>query len=447
MNIAYYSINSYLPNRLATIGLVYVLCLAYNSLDPRYTNFTFYNDWIKIDGTNIPYIFILIILIASLLIYVTAKRKYMTGSIWIYVLVYINIIGLVLFPMVNDLLLMYILIELQSYSLYIITGIYRKSYNATRGAILYFVTGGIASIGLLVGIYFIYSQVGTCNIIDITNYYILHNTNTEGVYDGMTLVLLALVFKMGLAPLHSWSVAVYNYAPTYITAYISIVAKFAIMSWIYSNAQLIPTGWVLIIFFMSLFVGAISPLYQSNIKTILAYSGILNMAYVLIPACLGTDSFYIYLVQYLITHVLIFNSLLASNEEVSKPQTTWSPVINVNRWVVSSIILSIIIIVAFLSLIGIPPLPGFFGKYFVLQDLIENNLLIESISIVIFSVIATYYYAYVIRRLYQNYMSSENTNIDYPKGLSVTISYWWVIFITFFTSIGMISELLIIYNS
>ncbi|KAI5950435.1 nad2 (mitochondrion) [Candida jiufengensis] len=103
--------------------------------------------------------------------------------------------------MVNDLLLLYIIIELQSYSLYIITGVHHKSYNTTRASMLYFVTGGIASIGILLASYFIYNIVGSCNITDITNYYAVYRSNT--LFDSLDILILALIFKMGLAPLHS----------------------------------------------------------------------------------------------------------------------------------------------------------------------------------------------------------------------------------------------------
>ena len=98
----------------------------------------------------------------------------------------------------------------------------------------------------------------------------------------IAILVIALLFKMGLAPLHRWSIAVYNYAPTYITAYISIVAKISIASWIYVKANLFNHHILILFFYISLFIAAYKPLYQVNIKTILAYSGILNFGYVLL---------------------------------------------------------------------------------------------------------------------------------------------------------------------
>ena len=340
--IAFNHANIYHINRLASLGLLYVLYLAYNSLDLRYSLFTIYNDWFKLNDTNIPLVYLQIILVIFLLIYTTVKQRYDISSIWIYLLIIINLIGLILFPMVNDLLLLYIIIELQSYSLYIITGVHHKSYNATRGSMLYFVTGGIASIGILLSSYFVYNTVGSCNITYITNYYGIHNTSN--LFDSLDILVLALIFKMGLAPLHSWSIAVYNYAPTYITGYISIVAKVSILSWIYTNSNLIHSDLLIIVFYFSIFIAV----YK-------------------------------------------------------------------------------------LSLIGIPPLPGFYGKFYVIQSLIKYNFTFEAISIVIFSVIATYYYAYVIKQLATNLMIPYNLPIN--KSLAFVISLLLVFFITYFVYI------------
>ena len=429
--IAFNHANIYHINRLASLGLLYVLYLAYNSLDLRYSLFTIYNDWFKLNDTNIPLVYLQIILVIFLLIYTTVKQRYDISSIWIYLLIVINLIGLILFPMVNDLLLLYIIIELQSYSLYIITGVHHKSYNATRGSMLYFVTGGIASIGILLSSYFVYNTVGSCNITDITNYYAIHNASN--LFDSLDILVLALIFKMGLAPLHSWSIAVYNYAPTYITGYISIVAKVSILSWIYTNSNLIHSDLLIIVFYLSIIIAAYKPLFQVNFKTILAYSGILNFGYLLLPVCLQDPSYYIYIIQYVITHILIFLCLLASNEFISKPNSQWSPIVNVNQLVIPNKLLSICLILCFFSLIGIPPLPGFYGKFYVIQSLIKYNFTFEAISIVIFSVIATYYYAYVIKQLATNLMIPYNLPIN--KSLAFVISLLLVFFITYFVYI------------
>jgi NADH-ubiquinone oxidoreductase chain 2 len=113
----------------------------------------------------------------------------------------INLIGLILLPMVNDLIPLYVVIELQSYSLYLLTGVYNKSYNATRGAILYFVTGGIASVLILLSSAEVYQQTGLTNLSELGTFYTFMDNNN--IFNSFNILIIGLLFKMGLAPLHA----------------------------------------------------------------------------------------------------------------------------------------------------------------------------------------------------------------------------------------------------
>jgi NADH-ubiquinone oxidoreductase chain 2 len=119
-------------------------------------------------------------------------------------LILANIIGLLLFPLVNDLIALYIIIELQSYSLYLITGLHNRSYNGTRASLLYFLMGGVASAIILLGSYFVYALTGSTNLSDIAIFYSYNSIPTiEGnIYDYFNIILFGLLFKMGMAPLH-----------------------------------------------------------------------------------------------------------------------------------------------------------------------------------------------------------------------------------------------------
>src|SRR5699024_3023653 len=112
-------------------------------------------------------------------------------------LVLANLIGLLLLPLINDLLSLYVVIELQSYSLYLLTGLHNRSYNASRAALLYFLMGGVASAIILLASYFIYGLTGSTNLSDIAIFYSYNNA-----YDYFDILLFSLLFKMGMAPLH-----------------------------------------------------------------------------------------------------------------------------------------------------------------------------------------------------------------------------------------------------
>nr|YP_004733523.1 NADH dehydrogenase subunit 2 [Candida frijolesensis]ADK72531.1 NADH dehydrogenase subunit 2 [Candida frijolesensis] len=438
-----YNPNTQHYNRLASISLLFISYLAWECLNIQYSNITLYNDWFKYTSGNSPIVILLIILVLSLLLYSTIYNKYNISNKWIALLMIINLIGLILLPMVNDLIPLYVIIELQSYSLYIITGIYNKSYNATRGAILYFVTGGIASVLILLSSAEVYHQTGLTNLNELSTYYLFNNNNGFNSFD---ILIIGLIFKMGLAPLHSWSIAVYSYTPTYITAYISIVAKVSIMSFIYLNIALFNTQVLIISFYLSIVIAAYMPLYQVTIKSILAYSGILNFGYLITAVILADQSYYLYILQYSLTHILIFYIILVIGSNTAKPASQWSPIVNVNELLINNNTLIIIFIICLFSLIGIPPLPGFYGKYYIIVALMDSGLYLESLTIIIFSVIATYYYAYIIKQLAIN-LNNNNDKVLINNTVSLIISIYIVILISIYLILPTLLEGLTLLNN
>lgn len=433
--------NAILINRLGVITLIFTLILYYNSINivGLTPGLTIYNNWFNITSYNLPLSFLLYIVVILLLFYSTSTNKYELKSPYYLLLILANMIGLLLFPLVNDLLSLYVIIELQSYSLYLLTGLHNRSYNASRASMLYFLMGGIASTIILIASYYIYSYTGTTNINDIYMFNnIIGNNNNFDYFD---ILIIALLFKMGLAPLHRWSIAVYNYAPTYITAYISIVAKISIASWIYVNANLFNHHILIIFFYISLFIAAYKPLYQINIKTILAYSGILNFGYVLLTIMSYDISFYIYIIQYVLTHIILFIGLLSANEYINKPISIWSPLLYIHQLKLPNLTLAFTLILALFSLIGIPPLPGFYAKLYVLSGAIQDNYILETCTIVVCSVIATYYYSNIIKILMT---STNDINITNNNTISSSLAYILaistIILLSFFIYLPYISE-------
>ncbi|KAK6459826.1 various chains-domain-containing protein [Scheffersomyces coipomensis] len=325
-------------------------------------------------------------------------NEYDLKSPYLALIVLANLIGLILLPLVNDLLVLYVIIELQSYSLYLLTGLHNRSYNASKASLLYFLMGGVASAIILLASYFIYSLTGSTNLSDIAIFYSFDNS-----FDYFDILLIALLFKMGMAPLHP---------------YISIVAKISILSFIFINANLFSHNLIIVFFYISLSIAAYKPLFQVNIKTILAYSGLLNFGYLLLTIVTYDISFYIYIIQYVLTHLILFLGLLAA-------------------------ILSLIL--AFFSLIGIPPLPGFYGKLYVIISALQDNYVLETCIIIIFSVISTYYYANIIKILITSLAPSATPTADKVSAfinpsLAYSIALSTILLISFFIFLPLISE-------
>lgn len=424
-------------NRLGSITIIFSSILYLLSLDivAMSPGLTLFNNWFIITPYNFPLSILILLLSIVLLIYSTSNHRYDLKSPYYFLILLSNIIGLLLFPLVNDLLSLYIIIELQSYSLYLLTGLHNRSYNASRASLLYFLMGGIASTIILLASYFIYAYTGTTNISDI-NIFINYDNSIHNYFN---ILLIALLFKMGMAPLHRWSIAVYNYAPTYITAYISVVAKLSIISWIFANAYLFDHYVLILFFFISLFIGSYKPLYQINIKTILAYSGLLNFGYILLSIITFDISFYIYIIQYILTHIILFFSILAASQYVDTPVSKWSPLIYIHQLKLPNLTLAICMVLAFFSLIGIPPLPGFFAKFYVLISAIQDNYILEACTIVVCSVVATYYYANIIKTLITSYNSKTNVNFVNPS-VAYSIAISTVLLISFFIYLPILSE-------
>lgn len=432
--------NPIILNRLGAISIIFSLLLIYSSVDVvAFTpGISLYNNWFYVSTYNIPLIFAILCLIVTLLVYSSSKTRYDLSSPFFTLLVLCNIFGLLLFPLVNDLIMLYVVIELQSYSLYLLTGLHNRSFNASRASLLYFLTGGIASAIILLSSYFIYALTGTTNLSDISVLYSFSDI-TDYSFDYFDILLIALLFKMGMAPLHRWSISVYNYAPTYITAYISIVAKVSILSWIFANANLFHHHILILFFYISIFVAAYKPLFQVNIKTILAYSGILNFGYLLLTVVSFDSSFFIYIIQYSLTHVVLFLGILAAGQYINTPVSKWSPLLYLHQLKLPNTALAFSLVVALFSLIGIPPLPGFYAKYFVLSGALQDNYVLESCAIVLCSVFATYFYANIIKILITSENNTKLTSFINPS-LAYSIATCTVLLISFFVFIPALSE-------
>jgi len=429
-------------NRLGIISLFYVLFIFINSIDviSISNGINLYNNNILLKLINIPMIVLILIFIIIWLVYSGIKNELVLSNGNLYILIITNTLSLIYLPLINDIIMLYVIIELQSYTLYIISGIYNKSYNSTKASILYFITGGIASTLILISIYFLYKETGTMNLNEI---HIFNEYNSITDY----MLTIGLLFKMGMAPLHRWSISVYNYTPTYITTYISIVAKLSITTLLISNYWLFNISILLIFIYVSLLIGSYKPLYQINIKVILAYSGILNFGYILLSIISYDISYYIFIIQYLLTHITIFMILLLSGNLVS-PVSKWSPLLYLSQLNISNKYLLISLIICLFSLIGLPPTPGFYGKLYLIESLLLDNYILEVLLLIIASVVSTYFYANIIRI---SLLNINSTNLDVVKvnlnsSLSYVISILVILIISFYIYLPYIIEgLIIIY--
>lgn len=322
------------------------------------------------------------------------------------VLVLYSVLGMSIMVSSNSLLSLYIGIEMQSLALYVMAAFNRDSLRASEAGLKYFVLGALSSGLLLYGASLIYGFTGSLEYPQIANS-ITEQGAQPGIVAGMVFLLCGLAFKISAAPFHMWTPDVYEGAPTPVTGFFSAAPKFAAMALIarvlIGPFEGITSSWqqvIVVISVLSMAVGALGALRQTNIKRLMAYSSIANMGYALVPLAAGTvagiQGLLIFMSIYVISVIGIFALILQMrirNGMVEKI-TDLSGLSKSNRG------MAMLMTMFMFSLMGIPPLLGFFGKYFAFVPAAQAGLMPLVIIALIFSVIGAFYYLRVIKTMW-----------------------------------------------
>ncbi len=334
------------------------------------------------------------------------------------------VLGMSIMVSANDLLGLYIGIEMQSLALYVLAAFNRDSLRATEAGLKYFVLGALSSGLLLYGISMIYGFTGTLSFEGIAQ-----SVNADGMsvglIAGMVFLLCGLGFKISAAPFHMWTPDVYEGSPTPVTAFFAGAPKFAAIALI---ARLVmgPFGdmwaqWqqiVIVLAVLSMFVGAIGALRQTNIKRLMAYSSIANMGYALVPLAAGTangvSGMLIFMTIYLVTVIGMFACILQMRirDGMVEKISDLSGLAYTHRGMATLISLFMF------SFMGIPPLLGFFGKLFAFWPAVEAGLIWLVVLALIASVIAAFYYLRIIKVMW--FDESQVEFVKAPLGVRLT---------------------------
>lgn len=353
-------------------------------------------------------------------------------------IVLFTVSGAVLLLSSGDLGSIYLCIELQSFSLYIISSIHRNSESSTGSALTYFLLGGLSSCFILLGIALIYVNSGLTNldsiysIISDSEIYLNYSTWYVHSYILYSLLLISVgfLFKIAAAPFHWWSPDVYDGVPTIVTTFIAIMGKIAILILMlelvhYTSSLLHSTTqtytWTIslsISCLFSLIIGTVLGLTQTRIKRLLAYSTISHIGFILLALIVHTiesyQAFLFYLIQYIITNLNAFMIIIAigfslylyytsSSEFNNLPEKNNSPIQLISQlkgYFAINPVLALCFVITMFSFIGLPPLVGFFAKQMVLSTALDNNKIILVLVSVFTSVIGAVYYLTVIKTIY-----------------------------------------------
>jgi NADH-quinone oxidoreductase subunit N len=319
------------------------------------------------------------------------------------VLVVLSTLGMLLMVSANDMLALYLGLELQSLALYVIAAINRDSVRSTEAGLKYFVLGALASGILLYGISLVYGYTGNTSFEAIASALTGAERQT-GLVFGLVFVLAGLVFKISAVPFHMWTPDVYEGAPTPVTAFFAAAPKMAAMALIVRVTmgafEPVAADWQQIVVFVaiaSMVLGAFAAIGQRNIKRLMAYSSIGHMGYALVGLAANSEAgvrgVVIYMLIYLAMTLGTFAFILAMRRKEGNVER----IDDLAGLSATNPVMATMLTVQMFSLAGIPWLAGFFGKWYVFLAAIDANLYALAVIGVLASVVGAYYYIRIIK--------------------------------------------------
>ncbi len=323
------------------------------------------------------------------------------------VLVLFATVGMMLMVSASDMLSLYVGLELQSLALYVLAAFNRDSAKSSEAGLKYFVLGALSSGLLLYGISLIYGYAGTTDFVKLA--FVLRDAphQTLGIIFGMVFICAALAFKVSAVPFHMWTPDVYEGAPTPVTAFFSAGPKIAALALLVRVLRepllALAPQWDQVMVFAavtSMLIGSLAGLQQKNLKRLMAYSSIANVGYALTGIAVlskaGLSAMLIYLAVYFLNSLGAFGVILCLRRG-GKPVEQLSDLAGLSK---TNPMLALAMTVFMFSLAGVPPLAGFFGKYFIFLAAVQAQMVPLAIIGVLTSVVAAFYYLRIIKVMY-----------------------------------------------
>ena len=391
--------------------------------------------------------FKILILLSSLFVLNSSKKFIVDNKLDKFeypIIILLSILGMFFMVSSNDLILFYLGLELQSLSLYILASIDRDNLRSTESGIKYFVLSALSSGLLLYGCSLLYGFTGSTNFEVIASQL---NKENEGAVFAMVFILVGLAFKVSAVPFHMWTPDVYEGAPTSITSYFAVVPKVAglalLIKFMFVPFSNILLEWQTIVIFISIasmILGAVAAMIQKNFKRLLAYSSIGHIGYALAGVATGAISGYqsaiVYISIYVIMNIGAFSCLylLKNDGQYRENISDLSGISKKNP------LLAISLLIILFSLAGVPPLGGFFAKFYVFVAVLEKEMYTLAIIGLLTTVMSAFYYLKIIKTIYfdDNFITFETTK---NKTAQVSVFTSCAILITFFLYPSVLNNL------
>ena len=332
-----------------------------------------------------------------------------------------SILGMFFMVSSNDLMSFYLGLELQSLALYILASIDRDNLKSNESGIKYFVLSALSSGLLLYGCSLLYGFTGSTNFEEINLKMELENT---GAVFAMVFILVGLAFKVSAVPFHMWTPDVYQGSPSSVTSFFAVVPKVAGIAILIRFVQIpfeqLIDQWKNILVFMSLssmILGAVAAIGQTNIKRLIAYSSIGHIGYALAGISTGTVAGYSSSITYISIYVIMNLGVFGCIFLMKKDGKYCEDIKDLAGTSKQNPLLAISFLIIMFSLAGIPPLAGFFAKFYVFMSVIESGMYTLAIVGLLSTVISAFYYLRIIKIIY---FDEIKNSFDEIKNLGIT---------------------------
>ena len=426
---------------ISSLVVILVLVLTF----PQGTTVKLFNNGYIIDDLSIYMKSITII--SGIFVMLTCSKYLKTIKIYQIeypILLLSSILGMIIMISSNDLIVFYMGLELQSLALYVLASFNRSNILSSESGLKYFVLSALSSGILLYGCSLIYGFSGSTNFYLISEN--IKNLEYSGVF-GIVFILVGLAFKISAVPFHMWAPDVYEGSPTSVTLFFSILPKIAALS-VFIRILYVPffdliNQWQMIIIFLSvasMIFGGVAAIGQKNLKRLVAYSSISHMGYALAGLSTGTN----YGIQSSITYIsiyLVMNLALFSCLFMMKIQNKYFENIeDLSGISKNHPLLSFAFLIILFSLAGIPPLAGFFAKFYIFIAVIEQSMYFLAITGLLATVVSAFYYLRIIKVIYFD-PEKIKYDKDHNLGLKLTLIVSTFFLITYFVYPSILTEL------
>ena len=351
------------------------------------------------------------------------------------ILILSSVLGMMIMISSNDLIVFYMGLELQSLALYVLATFNRDQLKSSEAGLKYFVLSALSSGLLLYGCSLIYGFTGSTNFNIIANQL---NSNEYAITFGIVFILVGLAFKISAVPFHMWAPDVYEGSPTSVTLFFTMVPKIAALTvfirFLYVPFLNLIDQWQMILIFLSIasmLFGAIAAIGQTNLKRLIAYSSIGHVGYTLAGVATGSNdgiqSSVIYITIYILMNLGLFSCLLM----MKRNNKYFEDIEDLSGLSKNHPLMSLSLLVILFSLAGIPPLAGFFAKFYIFKSVLEQSMYFLAIVGLLSTVVAAFYYLRIIKIMYFD-KEKEKYDNDHSLWLKFSLMFSTLLILIYF---------------